>query len=339
MEVTTVDTDSPGQWAGLVALLEAAHRADTPDRDPVDERALLAEVSLPVPGLDTVHRIATVDGEVAGYLVMAFPTVDNRHYASADITVHPRHRRRGIGSALLAEALDRAGGRGRRTLGMGALESGPWPGTPRRDPAGVRFLAAHGFTLGLRSINRRADLSALDYSGIDRRYAESMTASAEYETIAWHGRVPEELLEPLAVLRAAFLTQIPLGDFDLEAERIDADRLRAEDDESLAAGRFRCGVVARRAGDTAIVATTVIGKAGAAEEIAHQGMTMVAPEHRGHRLGMRVKIENLRQLRQHCPGVRRIDTSTADGNVHMIAINERLGFRPVDHLVECQRQL
>jgi len=55
-------------------------------------------------------------------------------------------------------------------------------------------------------------------------------------------------------------------------------------------------------------------------------MTAVRPEHRGHRLGLLVKIAMLDLLTVHEPAVRRIQTDNAASNPHMVAINEQLGF-------------
>src|SRR5690606_40153197 len=72
---------------------------------------------------------------------------------------------------------------------------------------------------------------------------------------------------------------------------------------------------------------------------AEQWITLVAPQHRGHRLGLLIKLENHRQLRRERPAVRWIHTGNADVNRHMIAINELLGFQVVDAWREYQRKL
>ena len=53
----------------------------------------------------------------------------------------------------------------------------------------------------------------------------------------------------------------------------------------------------------------------------------MARPHRGHRLGLLVKLAMLDLLAAREPQVTRINTGNADGNRHMIAINERLCFR------------
>jgi hypothetical protein len=70
-----------------------------------------------------------------------------------------------------------------------------------------------------------------------------------------------------------------------------------------------------------------------------QGITLVDPAHRGHRLGLWTKIENLRYAIDELPGMRYIDTWNATVNAHMIAINERMGFRPVDAWYDWQLEV
>ena len=53
-------------------------------------------------------------------------------------------------------------------------------------------------------------------------------------------------------------------------------------------------------------------------------------EHRGHRLGLLAKVANLRHLRSAQPDTRWVTSWNAGSNVHMVAINDLLGFVPVD---------
>lgn len=67
--------------------------------------------------------------------------------------------------------------------------------------------------------------------------------------------------------------------------------------------------------------------------------TLVRRDHRGHRLGMAVKLANLRQLAAADASVHSLVTYNAEVNTHMLAINEALGFRPVERLGEFQKRL
>jgi hypothetical protein len=63
---------------------------------------------------------------------------------------------------------------------------------------------------------------------------------------------------------------------------------------------------------------------------------MVLGEHRGHRLGVRLKLENLRLAMQTFPEARWHDTFNADSNEPMLAVNVALGFQPVRGWAECE---
>jgi RimJ/RimL family protein N-acetyltransferase len=74
-------------------------------------------------------------------------------------------------------------------------------------------------------------------------------------------------------------------------------------------------------------------------ERAQQGATLVLREHRGHRLGARVKTAVLRELAATLPQVRRISTYNAESNRPMVAVNEALGFRRAGGLSAWTRRL
>ena len=52
--------------------------------------------------------------------------------------------------------------------------------------------------------------------------------------------------------------------------------------------------------------------------------------HRGHRLGLLVKVAMLELLAEREPQLTRILTGNTDANEHMIAINAELGFSVLD---------
>jgi GNAT superfamily N-acetyltransferase len=107
---------------------------------------------------------------------------------------------------------------------------------------------------------------------------------------------------------------------------------------TAAAGRTTYTTVALTP-DGAVVAYTDLVVPSHDPGRAYQWGTLVAPEHRGHRLGLAVKAHNLRQLQHHCPDLRILSTFNAEVNRHMVEVNERLGFRPVERLGEFQRKL
>ncbi len=60
--------------------------------------------------------------------------------------------------------------------------------------------------------------------------------------------------------------------------------------------------------------------------------------HRGHRLGLRLKLAMLDWLREERPDVDAIDTWNVPGNAPMIAINDALGCRVVAETIRFRKQ-
>jgi hypothetical protein len=65
----------------------------------------------------------------------------------------------------------------------------------------------------------------------------------------------------------------------------------------------------------------------------------VVSGHRGHKLGLRLKIAMLKRLIEVEPQVRQVDTWNAESNSHMIAVNDAIGCAVVGRAVEMQRRL
>ena len=74
-------------------------------------------------------------------------------------------------------------------------------------------------------------------------------------------------------------------------------------------------------------------------ERGYQWGTLVRPDHRGHRLGLAVKVANVRLLQETHPRITTVVTFNADVNAPMVAVNERLGFVPVQWMGELQKKL
>ena len=67
------------------------------------------------------------------------------------------------------------------------------------------------------------------------------------------------------------------------------------------------------------------------------GITFVLPGHRGHSLGLAVKLANHRSLMAALPECEFVRTSNADVNAHMNAVNEAMGYRQVEDILEVQK--
>jgi mycothiol synthase len=130
----TVGRLTPAQVARVLDLAEAAAAADSVA--PLSEHVLLhlrydeASASAdPAPGRDL---ILTVDGQIAGYAYLDSPGHPDLE-VSGELVIHPLHRGRGLGLALVRELIAQAGGRRVRLWAHGDL------------PAAGRLARAAGF--------------------------------------------------------------------------------------------------------------------------------------------------------------------------------------------------
>jgi GNAT superfamily N-acetyltransferase len=323
------DDDLFAEWCGVWAASQVADRPDDPPRAATEHVVLGRQLIAPGGSRDGTHRAAVVDGAVVGALRLLLPLLDNPTVAFVDIAVHPAHRRHGIGSALLAEGALLAAARGRRQL-IGEVDE-PEPGTPGRG-----FALRHGWTCDLHE-TRRDLLVPPDEGRLAVVETDAERASAGYDLVTWRDRTPEALIDDRALLEQRMTTDAPHGDLPVEEERWGAERVREYEESHVARGRTVLSAGAVHEGR--LVGFTDLQVPLAQPERAHQAGTLVLREHRGHRLGARMKAAVLRELAATLPAVRRISTYNSEGNVPMVAVNEALGFRPAGHLSTWSRRL
>ena len=292
-----------------------------------------ARTYIPMELDDRVRRfLAAWDGDrMVGSLVVQGGLTDNLHRADVDIAIHPGARRRGIGSRLLAEAERWMGEQGRRVLCAEVF-------APVDDTSpGLEFATRHG----LRSVIEDA-MKVLDVAGNVERW-EAMAAECaphhrDYVLRTVEGRMPDELVEGWCAVQNMFMSEAPTGDADVEDERWDAARLRAHQDRAVRAGRRDVTTFALTgAGEVAAMTELFVN-----ETVPHRGFqsgTLVVPSHRGHRLGLAIKVANQLAMVERVPELEWIITGNAAVNAHMNAINDRLGFRVVERCLEMEKAL
>jgi GNAT superfamily N-acetyltransferase len=314
---TGPDDERFAAWCEVWAATQLADHPDEAPRPVSDHVALGRRLTTPGGAMRGTHRAGIADGTVVGALRLLLPVRDNASVAYVDVAVHPAHRRRGVGTALLEEGVRLARAAGRSSLVAEVDE-------PGADAAGSAFARHHGWTCDLRE-TRRDLLLPVDEERLSVLESEAVAASAGYEVLTWRDRTPDALLEDRALLSRRMSTDAPSGDVPVGEEDWDAARVREQ--ETVALDRGRTVLSAGAVRDGRLVAFTDLHVPLAQPERANQSGTLVLPEHRGHRLGARVKIAVLRELAADLPEVRRISTYNSDTNRPMVAVNEALGFR------------
>jgi len=290
VEIETVDPRDDAAFDAWFAVVAASHEDAWPGT-PRWQRVELHAAALDPSSELTVDLPAVVGGGTVGAASVRAPLRDNVHLVSATVDVHPEHRRRGVGSALLAEVERQSAALGRRTVLVEHAEPARLAG---RSP-GRAFATGHGFAAALTGEQRDLALPP-DEERLAVLEAACLPRAEGYRLVGWRDRCPDELVEDRALLARRISTDAPRGDLAIEEEQRDAGRVRAA--EALAAAQDRTtvhtGAVHEATGR--LVAVTSIGVPRGAPETAYQWDTLVLREHRGHRLGTLVKIANLRSL-------------------------------------------
>lgn len=315
-------------WCGVWAAAETADRPDEAPRPPAEHVTLGRELVAPGGARNGTHRAVLQGGDVVGALRLLFPVRDNTTVAVVDLAVHPAHRRRGIGSALLAEALRLSAAAGRSELIAEVDEPGP-------EAPGRLFALRHGWTCDLLETRRDLVLPP-DEARLSALEAEARRAARDYELVTWRDRTPDALLDDRALLEARMSTDAPHGELPVGEERWDAGRIREYEASNRARGRTVLSAGAVR--DGRLVAFTDLHVRPDRPEHARQGATLVLREHRGHRLGALMKAAVLRELATVFPGARRITTYNSEDNAPMVAVNRALGYEPAGQISTWSRR-
>lgn len=319
LRLVRVDPRDRAAVTASVELLNAAQRVDDPGEHPAlpELAAGWLEFGWDLAPAERYLAFAAHCDEPVAVLEADLPTRDNRHLVWGNIVVHPDHRRRGHGSALVAELVRRAIQADRTTLWLDAAED---------DPGARVFLERHGFHYASHDARRRQVLADVDQDAVTRLHAQASKAAADYTLERLVPPVPDEVLEQLVEVTAA-INDAPMGDLTFEDEVFDLARLR--DQETARVGRrdriYRIAARHRRTG--VIGGHTLVVLNPLDPTHAGQGDTAVHRDHRGHRLGMLLKIEMMRWLAETEPQITDLTTWNHADNRYMIDVNEAIGYR------------
>jgi GNAT superfamily N-acetyltransferase len=293
--------------------------ADDPLGPPMSERMARALLKSPGEPARTWFVPGDDEGSAIAVCQLRMPTAENRHQAYVYLEVHPDHRRRGIGLALLRHAARQAAEDGRSALSGDAIGGS----------AGEAFALRTGATPGQESARRVLVLEKLPAGKLAELRASAERAAAGYSIVSWTDWIPEEYLAGIAGVFNA-MSDAP-RDPGHEPRRWDVQRVRERVDEPRALfGSRGYWIAALHDGTGEMAAISQVEISPEYPQWGHQQITAVTRQHRGHRLGLLVKAAMTQWLGTAEPGLRRIVTWNATANAHMIAINETLGYELLD---------
>lgn len=283
----------------------------------------------------------TDDGQarrIVGRGVYEAPTSPGSREVWLEVEVLEPFRGRGIGSALYEALLRWAAEDGRSVIQgfvLHAPADGPKVSSPTgfgsvpRDSAETRFVLNRGFRL--EQVERMSRLALPLDDGLFSAAFAAATAAAgsDYRVIRWTGRTPEKWQAELAFMHQRMSTDAPSAGLDLAEEVWDEDRLRALDDRYEASPRTIMIAAVEHVPSGSLAGFTELSVPPEQDRAVGQGDLLVLKEHRGHRLGMLLKLANLAYLAETLPGHPAVMTFNAEENRHMLDVNEAVGFVPV----------
>ena len=314
-----VSPDDPASVAALVAIHNAAQRADDPDGFDWLPATAADELRYGWDLQPEEHFLYRPDGgdQPVAALAVDMPKRDNLHLVWLQLLVHPDHRRRGHGTAVMAEALRMVEQAGRHTV---------WVGTVEDDLGARKFAERFGFGYASHDARRRQWLAEVDQDTVTRLHAEAEAAATDYAVERLLPTVSDETLQQMVEVTAA-INDAPMGTLTFEDEVFDLGRLQDIETARSRKGHRSYRVVARHRATGEIGGHTQVVINPHRPRVGLQADTAVSRAHRGHRLGLLLKIDMMRWLAGTEPQLEVLETWNNADNRFMIAVNELLGYR------------
>jgi GNAT superfamily N-acetyltransferase len=327
-----IEQINPRNEAALRAWWEVGHAANAhrPGKPwPLWEQSRVAQpADNPERG---ITLLGAIDGrEMVGAGLLTRSLRDNLHAAMAFAYVRPDRTREGTGRRLVEELEVVAAGDGRTTLQSEAYLPPGGTGVPEA------FARALGYDVASRESIK--ELATDDYRARRDVLAAEARAADGYRIVTFDTVCPEEHLESFGRLLGMLMSEVPLGDLDLAASEWSPERIRAAEQRQVATGRHVHTALAL-APDGSVAGVSDVRVDDTDHEHAQVGITIVDPAHRGHRLGLALKLATHDLARATYPTLERIDTSNAEVNTWMNAVNEALGYRTIETLMELQKKI
>jgi GNAT superfamily N-acetyltransferase len=330
--------DAASDFSSALDVRNAVDRATWGHDDFAFPLAQAIEAWQPDPDEPRLGWVAKVDGRVVARAAWDSLLGDGAATAWLDLRVHPDFRGMGIGTAL-ADLLEREARERGATKAISYVASPAGDGERLASPTGfgsvpagnpeVRFLLARGWRL--EQVERASRIALpVDDALVARLQRETVAAAGpDYRVETWTGATPPHRLADMAHLVTRMSTDAPTAGLEEPEDVWTPERVAEHERRTIAGGVVVLTAVAEHVPTGRLAGFTALHAPPERTAAVQQEDTLVLAEHRGHRLGMLLKLANLRRLAAERPGHPSIVTFNAEENRHMLSVNEAVGFVPI----------
>lgn len=323
-------TASRDEWARFHAYRRLRHREtdpDDPDWDDATVEAWMvrghphwerAQFAVLEPGQPNV-QIGEVSCEASRPGTP--PHEMNKDMMTVGVELLRPYRRRGIGRAMLRQALEAVRARGRSVIESWAEED-----------EGKAVAQAIGARVVQNRYENRLLFDRVDWAMVERWVAEGPVRSPSTSFHWFRNAVPEDVIEEYARTFTEVFNQQPLGEGSFKGTVVTPEVFRDRAALNAEVHGTWLGAYTQEA-DGEVSGLTETFYVPDQPTFLGQGLTGVRTRHLRRGLGKWLKAAMLLRVRAEFPQVRVVRTGNATENEAMLSINNRLGFRPHKHPV------
>jgi GNAT superfamily N-acetyltransferase len=303
-------------------VMVAVEAEDLPGDSPTPfEQQVLRLSAKPPSDVEVTRWLALDDASIVGHVFCQVWPQEDPDNAFVNVQILPEYRRRGIGRAGLAAAIDMIHADGRGKVIVDCVDGRPW------EPSLERL----GFKKSLGEKRSRLLMAGLDLALMDTWIERAGERAFDYDLLHLETPIPDQHLESWASVKDA-INDEPTEDLEFERGTMTPELWRSKEQNMAERGERSLAAVAVHRSSGAFSGFTMVHLLEHQKDFAYQGDTAVEVAHRDRGLGRLLKAAMVKKLVAEHPEVTRIDTHNAGSNAAMLGINIEMGFKPIQFI-------